>query len=159
VGIQPDIPLHGRIVGVGSPGLSHIPECLPLQEIANSFEGPASASLLLPSWTRCPCAADPCKHVGSDDELTKYGGETTRPGTATRQAFPIDDENIELFEELDLKRSLGNIWAISGQWRSNPGTISASNWRHDGSIFRVDFDLSQTVLTPPAPLGWPKLDN
>ena len=119
------------------------------------MEGPASASLLLPSRTRCPYDTYPCKHVGSDDELTKYGGETTRPGTATRQAFPIDDENIELFEELDLERSLGNIWAMEIE----PEHCSASNCCHDGSIFRMDFDLSQTVLTPPTPWGWPELDN
>ena len=96
------------------------------------------------------------KQDGSDDALTMYGGETTRPGTATRQAFPIDDETIELFEELGLERSLGNTWAMEIE----PGRYFGYELtRHDGSIFRVNFDLSQTVDTPPTPWGWPGLDN
>ena len=96
------------------------------------------------------------KEDGSDDELTMYGGETTEPGTATRQAFPIDDETVELFERLELERSLGNVWAMEIE----PGRYFAYELtRHDGSIFRVDFDLTETVDTPPTPWGWPELED
>ena len=49
---------------------------------------------------------------GSPDVLTLYGGDTTTPGTATRQEFPADAESKALFERQGLKASVANVWAI-----------------------------------------------
>jgi len=51
------------LLGWVLPG-SLIPECPPLQEVANSLSGPDSASLLLPSRTRCPYDAHPSEGAG-----------------------------------------------------------------------------------------------
>ena len=40
---------------------------------------------------------------GSPDVLTLYGGDTTTPGTATRQEFPADAESKALFERQGLQ--------------------------------------------------------
>lgn len=87
---------------------------------------------------------------GSPDVLTMYGGDTATPGTAVRQAFPVDAESIALFEREGSKASVTNTWAmeaVAGERflyeLSRPG----------GRLFRVEFDLSRPVDLPPAPWG------
>src|SRR5690606_8392331 len=49
---------------------------------------------------------------GSPDEQTMYGGETTAPGTAVRQEFPVDQASIELFGRTGAEVSTTNTWAM-----------------------------------------------
>lgn len=93
---------------------------------------------------------------GSEDTVTMYGGDTTGPGTALRQEFPIDQYSIDLYERDGPLRSTGNVWAMEIE----PGTYFAYEVvRSDGSFSRVEFDLSEPVDTPPTPWGWPELDD
>ena len=89
---------------------------------------------------------------GSADELTMYGGETITPGTAVRQEFPADAESIALFTRTNRAVSNTNIWAMEAE-----GASFAYELRRPpipgGRFFRVEFDLTRPVATPPPPWG------
>jgi hypothetical protein len=87
---------------------------------------------------------------GSDDAVTMYGGDTTSPGTAQRQEFPVDADSIATFEREGLAVSVTNTWAME----IDPGQRFLYELsRPTGRLFQVEFDLSQPVATPPAPWG------
>lgn len=87
---------------------------------------------------------------GSDHTVTWYGGDTATAGTATRQAFPVDQESIDLFEREGLDVSTVNVWAIEIE----PGQRYLYELaRPTGRLFQVEFDLTESVATPPAPWG------
>jgi hypothetical protein len=83
---------------------------------------------------------------GSEEEVTQYGGDTTDPGTATRQEFPADRFTAELLPE-----AATNVWTIEVQ----PGERFTYQLRREGTDRRVrfDFDLNDPVDPPPAPWG------
>ena len=82
---------------------------------------------------------------GSPDPLTMYGGETAAPGSAGRQAFPLDAESRALFERENRPASLTNIWAMEIE----PGRAFVYELsRPGGRLFRVRFDLSRPVPPP-----------
>jgi hypothetical protein len=87
---------------------------------------------------------------GSDDAVTMYGGDTTAPGTAQRQEFPVDAESIALFEREGLVASVTNTWAMEIE----PGRRFLYELsRPGGRLFQVEFDLAAPVDAPPAPWG------
>lgn len=90
------------------------------------------------------------KPDGSDDPLTMYGGFTEGPGTAQRQAFPVDQESIDLFNALGYEPSVTNTWAMEIE----PGTRFLYELsRPTGRMFQVEFDLTNPVERPPIPWG------
>ncbi len=87
---------------------------------------------------------------GEEDAVTQYGGDSAPPGTAMRQEFPVDDFSIDLFSREDLNASVKNVWAMEIE----PGRRFLYELsRPDGRLFRVEFDLTAPVETPPAPWG------
>jgi len=86
---------------------------------------------------------------GSPDVLTMYGGDTATPGTAMRQEFPVDAESRALFEKEGSKASVTNTWAME----IDPGKKFVYELARPGRLFRVEFDLTQPVATPPLPWG------
>ncbi len=87
---------------------------------------------------------------GSEDALTMYGGDTAEPGTAGRQAFPVDAYSIAMFERLGYDASVTNTWAMEIE----PGQRFVYELsRPGGRLFRVEFDLTEPVEPPPAPWG------
>lgn len=87
---------------------------------------------------------------GSPDATTMYGGNTVDAGTATRQAFPVDVESIAMFQREGLTASVTNTWAME----IVPGQRFVYELsRPNGRLFRVEFDLTQSVPAPPAPWG------
>jgi hypothetical protein len=87
---------------------------------------------------------------GSPDAVTFYGGETTAPGTARRQEFPVDEASIALFEREGLPASVTNVWAMEIE----PGERFLYELsRPGGRLFQVDFDLTEPVEEPPSPWG------
>lgn len=82
---------------------------------------------------------------GSEDEVTQYGGDATG-GTATEQAFPADVWTQEL-----IPYAAKNTWTVV----VIPGETYSYRLRRAGTDrrFRVDFDLSVPVETPPPPWG------
>lgn len=86
---------------------------------------------------------------GTSDVLTMYGGDTTTPGTAERQDFPVDAHSIALFRANDRAVSVTNVWAMEVTPK-----MFAYELRRPGRHFRVEFDLTTPIATPPMPWGW-----
>jgi hypothetical protein len=86
---------------------------------------------------------------GTEDELTQYGGDTAAKGTAQRQDFPVDDFSITLFNRTNKQVSVTNIWAVE----IIPGKIFAYELRRANRHFRIEFDLTKPVSTPPPSWG------
>ena len=86
---------------------------------------------------------------GSEDVLTQYGGDTASEGTAERQEFPADQFSQELFVANDIPQSATNVWAVE----VHPGETYAYELRRENRHFRVEFDLTQPVDTPPPSWG------
>ncbi len=85
---------------------------------------------------------------GSEDVLTQYGGDTQNDGTALRQEFPADDFSKALFTKENIPVSNANIWAVEVSDQLYVYELKRPN-RH----FRVEFDLTKEVSSPPAPWG------
>ncbi len=85
---------------------------------------------------------------GSEDAVTQYGGDTANVGTASRQEFPVDQFSIDMFKKEGLEASVVNIWAVEVT-----GSIYAYELRRPNRHFRVEFDMTKPVKTPPAPWG------
>ena len=89
---------------------------------------------------------------GSSDVLTMYGGHTADPGTANRQAFPVDAESIALFTREKRAVSNSNVWAMEAH-----RDMFAYELRRPpipgGRYLRVEFDLTRPVPAPPPPWG------
>jgi hypothetical protein len=86
---------------------------------------------------------------GSEDKLTRYGGDSAGSGTAARQLFPADQFSKDLFVREKIPQSAANIWAMEVE----PDRILAYELRRPGRFFRVDFDLTRPVAPPPPPWG------
>ena len=85
---------------------------------------------------------------GTEDRLTRYGGDTAGPGTSRRQEFPADAFSKALFTRETLPASTANVWAMEAG-----GRVFAYELRRPGRFFRVEFDLTRPVAPPPAPWG------
>ncbi len=86
---------------------------------------------------------------GSEDVLTQYGGDTANEGTVTRQEFPADQHSKDLFIAQNIPDSANNVWAVEVQ----PEAFFAYELTRENRHFRVEFNLRETVDTPPAPWG------
>lgn len=86
---------------------------------------------------------------GSEDVLTQYGGDTANAGTDMRQEFPADAHSRDLFTANNIPASVTNVWAVE----VHPGEIFAYELRRPNRHFRVEFDLTQPVPTPPPSWG------
>jgi len=87
---------------------------------------------------------------GSEDAVTMYGGDTGGDGTEYRQEFPVDQESIQTFKREGLNASLENTWAMEVHPEQH---FIYELTRPNGREFRVQFDLTKPVSTPPAPWG------
>ena len=86
---------------------------------------------------------------GSEDKLTQYGGDSITPATATRHEFPADAFTKALLVREGNAAGATNIWAIEVA----EGRTFAYELRRPGRFFRVEFDLSRPIATPPATWG------
>lgn len=93
---------------------------------------------------------------GSNDAVTMYGGDTARAGSATRQEFPVDAESIAMFQREGRNVSVTNTWAMEIHPAMFAYELSRPHGalNPDGRMFRVEFDLTRPVPTPPTPWGW-----
>lgn len=136
---------------VGKPLVMHVRQCAP-GEFRIPFQVGTDRSrtwVLTRTSTGLRLKHDHRHEDGSPDVLTMYGGDTTGPGTVTRQEFPADAESKALFERQGLTASLANVWAMEIE----PGRRFVYELARPGRLFRVEFDLSQPVPPPPSPWG------
>jgi hypothetical protein len=85
---------------------------------------------------------------GSEDSVTQYGGDTEGPGEADRQEFAADSVTAKL-----IPAAVTNVWTIEVE----PGRRFVYALRREGTDrrFRIEFDLTRPVATPPGPWGSP----
>ncbi len=83
---------------------------------------------------------------GTEDPVTQYGGDTRDAGSRHVQEFPADEFTAAL-----IPAAATNVWTVE----VHAGETFAYALRRVGSDrrFRIEFDLSRTVDTPPAPWG------
>lgn len=86
---------------------------------------------------------------GTPDATTMYGGDTSSPGSAERQVFPVDAESQALFTREGRTASNTNTWAMEVR----PGQSFVYELARPGRLFRVEFDLTRPITPPPAPWG------
>ena len=89
---------------------------------------------------------------GSEDRMTQYGGDTATAGSATLQSFPVDAESIALFRREGRDISVTNVWQVEVSEKGAANPRFAYVLRRTGAnarYFRVEFDLSTTVVAPP----------
>ena len=86
-----------------------------------------------------------------------HGPDTTTEddGTAMRQEFPVDQFSIDMFTRDDMPVSLSNVWAM--EIIPDELFVYELARRDSNRLFRVEFDLTTEVETPPAPWGHPPL--
>jgi hypothetical protein len=87
---------------------------------------------------------------GTPSELGDYGGFTPNPGSATAQIFPADAHTTGM-ASANWPRPWARVWMLEVR----PGQVFAYSGVTIGSpaTVRFEFDLSQTVDSPPA-WGW-----
>jgi hypothetical protein len=86
---------------------------------------------------------------GSADAVTIYGGDTVDTGTPLRQQFPVDAESQAMFTREGRSVSNTNVWAMEVV----PQRSFVYELAREGSLFRVEFDLTHPVEAPPAHWG------
>lgn len=83
---------------------------------------------------------------GREEVRSRYGGETTSPGSARRQAFPANARTRALFVREDIAAAATNIWSLE----LVPGQMLAYAIDREGRHLRIEFDLRRPVA-PPGP--------
>lgn len=83
---------------------------------------------------------------GTEDEITRYGGETRGTGTSAAQDFQADRRTAEL-----VPAAATNVWRME----LHPDSLFVYALRREGADrrFRAEFDLTRTVDAPPPPWG------
>jgi hypothetical protein len=148
---QPDDPFDGKAL------VMHVRECGPgeLKVPFHVGDDHSRTWVLTRTETGLRLKHDHRHADGSDDAVTMYGGESTAPGTALRQEFPVDDFSIGMFRREGLIASVTNTWAMEIE----PGERFLYELaRPGGRLFQVEFDLATPVAAPPTPWGHPHLE-
>jgi hypothetical protein len=86
---------------------------------------------------------------GTEDDVTWYGGQSTDPGRAYRQTFPVDAYSRSLFLSRDLDVSITNYWNLEVR----PGRVFAYELVRSGRYLRAEFDLTRAIAAPPPAWG------
>ena len=88
---------------------------------------------------------------GRDDPVTMYGGDTADTGSAGRQEFPVDGFSRQIFTREGMTVSNTNVWAMEIE----PGKrfVYELARTDQDRLFRVGFDLTKPIATPPSPWG------
>ncbi len=151
-----DQAFEGRVVESQPPDTSfagkalimHVRECL-LGEIRIPFhvgEDRSRTWVITTTETGLRLKHDHRHADGKVDAITQYGGDTQALGTASVQEFHADSLTAAL-----VPAAATNLWTIELQ----PGKLFAYALRRDGTDrrFRVEFDLTRPVASPPPPWG------
>lgn len=88
---------------------------------------------------------------GAVDALSNYGGDAVDSGKPDRIDFPADAESQAMFIAEGRKAAVDNVWTLEHQ----AGKQFVYQLSRPGRLFRVAFDLSKPLETPP-PAPWGK---
>lgn len=86
---------------------------------------------------------------GQRDAVSHYGGAASDT-SPNKISFPADQATKELFSAHNITASQSNIWTIE-HWPSDK--LFAYEITRPSRQFRIEFDTSKSVETPPAPWG------
>lgn len=89
---------------------------------------------------------------GAADPLSGYGGDSSRIAIGADSAgadFPADPGSRALFRRLGRPESAQNLWSIE----LDGGRSFVYKLARPGRLFRVEFDLTRPLATPPPPWG------
>ena len=100
--------------------------------------------------TRLALRHDHRHEDGSADSVTYYGGHAADIGP-NRISFPADPSTKELFDRENISVSKSNVWALE-LWPSND--VFVYEMTRPNRNFKIEFDTSKAVETPPVPWGW-----
>jgi hypothetical protein len=81
---------------------------------------------------------------GSEDRVTQYGGDTRAAATSRSLDFYADEYTAKL-----IPAAATNIWTVAVDESGRTFTYALRR-EAQGRRFRVDFDLTKPVATPPA---------
>ena len=95
------------------------------------------------------------KHVhrhedGEEDDVSRYGGDSTGNASGSRTEFPADAESIAMFEANGLEPSVQNVWAMEVR---PTASLFAYEMARPNRFFRIEFDTSEPVTPPPPAWG------
>ena len=89
---------------------------------------------------------------GEPDAVTQYGGFVrTETSTEIRSEFPADAQTKSIFDANNISVSNQNVWAVEVRPKDD---LFAYELRRPNRFFRLEFDLSAPVETPPAAWGF-----
>ena len=139
---------EGDTVVAGRRLVMHVMECGE-DEIRIPFHVDDNRSrtwVLTRSGVSLSLAHDHRHEDGTPESNSGYGGETVVPGTPRAQAFPADRPAGEL-EHPDGT----NVWTMA--FESGNRFVYGFHRTGTDRRYRIEFDLTETVPTPPPPWG------
>jgi hypothetical protein len=84
---------------------------------------------------------------GSEEDVTRYGGDAPVPGLPVRQIFPADARTAQI-----LPQRADNFWFMH---LVDDSTFQYGvHWPTAGHSIRLEFDLSSPADAPPRPWGY-----
>lgn len=84
---------------------------------------------------------------GREERITQYGGNAPQPGLSHRQIFKADEHTASI-----LPLRFDNFWFLDIM---DENTLAYGvHWPKQGHSIRIEFDISEEVVTPPAPWGY-----
>lgn len=124
----------------------HVRTCGPT-EVRIPFHAGANRSrtwVISPTATGLRLKHDHRHEDGSEDRVTRYGGDTRASDAALRRDFFADAHTAAL-----IPTAAENVWTLEIE----PGRTFGYALRRErqGRRFRVEFDLTREVPPPPAP--------
>lgn len=149
-----DIPENAADPYSGRALVMHVRECNK-QEIRIPFHVGSDRSrtwVLSPHGHRLRLKHDHRHSDGAADPLSHYGGDSSRiliSADSAEAEFPADADSRSLFRRLGRPEAAQNVWAIE----LDSGRRFVYKLARPGRLFRVEFDLTRPLATPPPPWG------
>lgn len=149
-----DIPENAADPYSGRALVMHVRECSP-HEIRIPFHVGSDRSrtwVLSPHGHALRLKHDHRNADGSTDPLSRYGGDSARIEIDADHAeaeFPADAESRSLFRRQGRPEAVQNVWTIE----LDSGRRFVYKLARPGRLFRVEFDLTRPLATPPPPWG------
>lgn len=149
-----DIPENAADPYSGRALVMHVRECNK-QEIRIPFHVGSDRSrtwVLSPHGHRLRLKHDHRHSDGAADPLSHYGGDSSRiliSADSAEAEFPADADSRSLFRRLGRPEAAQNVWTVE----LDSGRRFVYKLARPGRLFRVEFDLTRPLATPPPPWG------
>lgn len=149
-----DIPENAADPYSGRALVMHVREC-DKQQIRIPFHVGSDRSrtwVLSPRGHQLRLKHDHRHADGAADPLSHYGGDSAQIAISADSAeaqFPADADSRSLFRRMGRPEAAQNVWTIE----LDSGRRFVYKLARPGRLFRVEFDLTRPIATPPPPWG------